>query len=173
MSESVACLPPMRWLHEAVLEDTFLTTLRRPLPSEALDTSVSWTESARRWDVAPGTVVRDVRHVCGPYCVVTPEGVLQPVSYEEAVVLLDPVGGPELNRLHAFDRACERASLRRRVIRFDFPDGHRFAPGFTRWPSNHDEALGPVFAIVTRVSARQVWARAASWEEAKLQGAVT
>jgi hypothetical protein len=177
MSESVACLPPMRWLHEAVLEDGALTFLRRALPSEALDTSVSWTQSPRRWDAAPGAVVRDVRAVGGPYCVVTAEGRLQPVSYEEAVTLLDPVGGPELNRRHAYERACGWARLGPEVFRHErarLPDcEHRFALGFQRWPSWHDDKYGPVFAVVTRVSDRQVWARAASWEEAKAQGAVT
>lgn len=174
MSEMVEVQTPPPWrLHEVVIEDGYLTPLRRPLPSRPLDPAVDWCETPRVWDLPVGLVVQHCDGRGHPRFVVTAEGGLRRVEHDEADVLVDPVLGPELVRRHAHDAACRAAHLKKSVYRHDVEQGHRFAPGFARWPSVHDGVRCPAYAVVTRVSARQVWARAATWEEALEAGAVT
>jgi hypothetical protein len=87
--------------------------------------------------------------------------ILQHVWEHEAQDLLDPAGATERLR----QRLCRKAGLDSVSRRHRFPDGHTLTKGeFRRW--------GGWWAVVTEVTTRQAWMRAATEAEILAAGEV-
>lgn len=89
------------------------------------------------------------------------DGLLQHVHEHEAQDVLDPAGATA--RLH--ERLKRQAGLDDVSRRVRFPDGHAMMKGQFR-------AWGAWYAVVTDVTARQVWVRAATTAEILAGGGV-